>query len=1078
MTQRTRNRDRSRRLAYESLEDRRYLSGDPTLPLAAARPANGVKEVYALIVSTAEPMFSLPAMTDFYNILTDRHGTPADHITFLVVNDAIPAGYESMIDGIATKSAFASALADLGSRADADDILLANIEADGTGYLGYHADNNNCAASHGFLFHAPQVNQSGDGDEFDFSESNFEWSLYCGAGTKTPPPFADFHAGLGEWVYTWYHDSSVSRRMYASHYSGFVVTGMGAISDNDDDIDLFTDYALGDTNQDGRIDTTAGESWDYDGDGIPCYNRGGPLDEDEWGPIDGIANDVQYFHSPLGIPYHVFDQGLDNKTDVDINPVAGGPYEVDGTDLDNDGCIDGIDLNDDGDMSDAVAVDETIGLIGGEISDDEVAAVFNGIQCGAKVFITNTCYGGGFINDLSGPNTIVMSGSLETSQALAGWFPKLLNDALSSYSAQADVDGNGEVSLREAFNFAAQHPHYAPDTCGFDWFLCDDNGDGVGSRGPLISGSEGDFAATIALPAPAQLTISGTLWSDLTANAVKSYNEPALVGWQVYLDSNNNSRWDEGEPQTLTAQDGTYRFANLPPGDYTVRETLPAGWTTTSPANAAYSVSSSSGTVAAERNFCNRATSSLSGTVWNDCDGDGVRDPGEPAAYGCPIIYWDQDQNGALNNEWLTWAAVSGSYFLDGLEPGNYTLRTSLQGAVAGWQATYPASGAHETTLGMNQSAAGGDFGIISPFRDTPGVYDPATSTFFLRYFSDWGNPNVEIKFGMPDAEPIAGDWNGDGTDSVGIFQRSAAHFYLRNSNASGIADVDFGYGVPGSNQILLMGDWNGDGVETIGLYLPDASFFELRNSNSEGMADMAFGFGAPGAGWMPLVGDWDGDGDDTVGLYDPQTGMFYLRNSHTTGIATWAFPFGEPGGGWTPLIGDWDGNGSDSAGFYQPGDASHFYLRYSLTIGMSDVDFGLGFAGCLPIVGNWDGRSDCLPPRTQALPSATLNDAVEARMAAAEELSFPPLNDASSPGSGYCYQQKLLSDRRIDAPVPSALNAVAVDRAVTLLVTESDAAIETDLTVCCIDPSAALTVRFRGWRAAFPLALGGGGFP
>src|SRR5437764_11379781 len=86
--------------------------------------------------------------------------------------------------------------------------------------------------------------------------------------------------------------------------------------------------------------------------------------------------------------------------------------------------------------------------------------------------------------------------------------------------------------------------------------------------------------------------------------------------------------------------------------------------------------------------------------------------------------------------------------------------------------------------------------------------------------------------------------------------------FYLRNSNTSGTADVSFRYGGPGD--VPLAGDWNGDGTSTIGVHRGNA--FYLRNSNSSGVADLTFTFGDPGD--IPLVGDWNGDGVDTIGLY------------------------------------------------------------------------------------------------------------------------------------------------------------------------------------------------------------------
>jgi hypothetical protein len=102
------------------------------------------------------------------------------------------------------------------------------------------------------------------------------------------------------------------------------------------------------------------------------------------------------------------------------------------------------------------------------------------------------------------------------------------------------------------------------------------------------------------------------------------------------------------------------------------------------------------------------------------------------------------------------------------------------------------------------------------------------------------------------------------------------------------------------------VGDWNGNGKDTIGLYNPTTSTFYLRNSNTSGYADATFVYGSAGGGSKPIVGDWNGDGTDTIGLYAPATSMFYLSDSNTGGNASMAFMYGSANGGSTPVVGNW----------------------------------------------------------------------------------------------------------------------------------------------------------------------------
>jgi len=55
-----------------------------------------------------------------------------------------------------------------------------------------------------------------------------------------------------------------------------------------------------------------------------------------------------------------------------------------------------------------------------------------------------------------------------------------------------------------------------------------------------------------------------------------------------------------------------------------------------------------------------------------------------------------------------------------------------------------------------------------------------------------------------------------------------------------------------------MVGDWDGNGTVTIGLYRPTGSIFYLRNSNTTGSPDLTIPYGA--AGDIPITGDWDGE--------------------------------------------------------------------------------------------------------------------------------------------------------------------------------------------------------------------------
>ena len=128
-------------------------------------------------------------------------------------------------------------------------------------------------------------------------------------------------------------------------------------------------------------------------------------------------------------------------------------------------------------------------------------------------------------------------------------------------------------------------------------------------------------------------------------------------------------------------------------------------------------------------------------------------------------------------------------------------------------------------------------------------------------------------------------------------------------------AERDYRFGPIGAGWLPLTGDWDGNGTDTVGFYDPFTGTFFIKNRHAGGAADRVYRFGLIGAGWLPLTGDWDGNGTDTVGLYDPVISRFYLRNRHRSGVADVTYRFGPIGAGWLPLTGDWDGNGTATVG-------------------------------------------------------------------------------------------------------------------------------------------------------------------
>ncbi len=101
-----------------------------------------------------------------------------------------------------------------------------------------------------------------------------------------------------------------------------------------------------------------------------------------------------------------------------------------------------------------------------------------------------------------------------------------------------------------------------------------DNRDGEASAG-------GDV--TVASPAGnGPNIIHGTVWFDRNMDEAIGEDERTLENFTVFLDLDGDGAYDNGEPLSFSAADGTYEFAGLDAGrSYSVSQILKFGWSST-----------------------------------------------------------------------------------------------------------------------------------------------------------------------------------------------------------------------------------------------------------------------------------------------------------------------------------------------------------------------------------------------------------------------------------------------------------------------------------------------------------------
>lgn len=252
--------------------------------------------------------------------------------------------------------------------------------------------------------------------------------------------------------------------------------------------------------------------------------------------------------------------------------------------------------------------------------------------------------------------------------------------------------------------------------------------------------------------------------------------------------------------------------------------------------------------------------------------------------------------------------------------------------------------------------AGGGGGGPVT--KDSIGVFNPTSDTFFLRNTNTAGATDVTVSFGPADSVPVPGDFDGNASDTVGVYSPSLGRFFFRNANSEGAANLTVNFGPTSSTLPPLVGDWDGVGPDTVGLYERAGGRFLLRNANTNGVATVTTRFGPKGdANIVPLSGNWNGgDTIDGIGLYDPDAGTFYLKNDpSTSGGADLTIRFGPKNSTLIPVVGNWNDDDIDTIGLYNPADGT-FILRNTNSAGAADLTFRFGGAGRTPIRGNWNG--------------------------------------------------------------------------------------------------------------------------
>jgi uncharacterized protein (DUF2141 family) len=446
---------------------------------------------------------------------------------------------------------------------------------------------------------------------------------------------------------------------------------------------------------------------------------------------------------------------------------------------------------------------------------------------------------------------------------------------------------------------------------------------------------------------------------------------------------------------TVTDENGHYEFVGLRPGNYAVYEIAPDGyirgidtagslggivvsaWTTVDPAvlsqlvpplpdDAILQIALTAGKNSTDNNFSVVVTTGQP-QVFVLPQPPGPPEPVPPAAFfaplpptvavlplGLPFLVAPQLTRGP--GHFYTW-------HLSVIDAG---LPRGADGGAAMFQLT----ASNVDTLGwqrddMDQT----EFTLVSDLDD------PATVR--------------KVRFGMSGAFPVTGDFDGDGTWEVAVFNEGRWYIDLNGNGVWDEGDLWARLGHRGDRPVT--GDWDGDGKTDIGIYGPawlrdprairhEPGMPDPHNENTnvhkniprpphrttvgkremkltehgkrrEDVIDHVFLYGMPGD--YPVVGDWNGDGVHTIAVF--RDGRWYRD---VDGDGKWTNSdvregFGQKGD--LPVVGDFSCDGVDELGVFRDG-TWYIDTNGNGVIDAEDQVFKLGAAGDKPVVGDWDG--------------------------------------------------------------------------------------------------------------------------
>lgn len=218
------------------------------------------------------------------------------------------------------------------------------------------------------------------------------------------------------------------------------------------------------------------------------------------------------------------------------------------------------------------------------------------------------------------------------------------------------------------------------------------------SRGNNVVGTRTDVSGRSKSDAS---QLAGRVFNDANNNGRADEDELPIVGATVYIDVNENGELDSGEPLSLSDLSGVYLFSGLETGrPFTIAVDGQAGFVQTLPdpddetaprsLRGKRQVTLGQNDTVSNQDFGfhsivagQSGVGTIRGRVFDDANGNGEHDAGEPGIAGVRVFLDELIENGVFDpGESFTFTQIAdpnagvllGEYILDGVTPGNVRL--------------------------------------------------------------------------------------------------------------------------------------------------------------------------------------------------------------------------------------------------------------------------------------------------------------------------------------------------------------------------------------------------------------------